>query len=89
MFARLKALFEKKPKPSTWRHLSSVEKDDLIEELIAKLDELDQNNELLIKELGELAAYCDKCEGNKLQYCMKCNGTGIVKKNRLMDWPWQ
>ena len=89
MLNKLKSLFKRKPKPDTWRHLSKEEKDILIEDLVLRLDNLEEDNELLKKELGELSSYCDKCEGSKLQYCLKCNGTGIVKKSRLIDWPWQ
>ncbi len=89
MLSKLKSLFKRKPKPKCWRNLSRDEKDSLIEELVIRLEDLEEDNALLKKEFGELSAYCDKCDGNKLQYCLKCNGTGIVKKSRLLDWPWQ
>lgn len=89
MLGKLKSMFKRKPKPDTWRYLSKDDRDELIQELLFRLKDIEEDNQLLIKELGEMSSYCDKCDGGKNNYCLKCKGSGIVKKSRLIDWPWK
>lgn len=58
-----------------------------IEDLISRIEELEEDMEILVNELGEMAAYCDKCD-NDGSNCFKCNGSGIVKRKQLFGWQW-
>lgn len=55
------------------------------EETLERLEEVENNIDLIIGEIGELAAHCDKCESRG---CTKCNGTGVVTRKQLFGWPW-
>ena len=60
-----------------------------IDELFERVNTLETDVSLLIEELGEVATYCDKCDGrNAIVQCFKCNGTGLVKRKQLITWPW-
>ena len=87
MWEKIKGLFRRQR--GVWRGRSKDEKEFLINELLDRLESVEQNIELLVKQVGEIASYCDKCDGSKITYCMKCSNTGIVRKDRLKDWPWQ
>jgi len=85
---KLKDLLGIKPKSDTWSNLSRYEKDCAMDDLLERLEVLEDDNQSLITELGDISAYCDKCEGSKTVHCLKCEGTGIVKKKQLLNWPW-
>lgn len=55
--------------------------------LIDRIDSLENDLDLLIEEVGEIATYCDKCEENSSE-CFKCKGTGVIKKKQLCGWQW-
>ena len=55
------------------------------EEILGDIQELDATVTNLVEEVGNMATYCDKCSG---QGCFKCNGSGVVRRNQLMRWPW-
>lgn len=88
MLNKIKSLFKKKEK-GIWVGLDKVEQEILIENLITRILDLEEDRLLLINEIGEMPTYCDKCDVNRAHNCIKCGGTGIVKKNRLMSWNWQ
>lgn len=59
------------------------------EELLERIESLETDRDMLIEELGDIASYCDKCDGGSVtDRCFKCNGTGVVRKKQLMSWPW-
>ena len=84
---KLKNIFKKKT--GIWIGTSDRQKEELVNELIDSLSNLEHDVKLLINQVGNISAYCDKCDGTKLGFCLKCSNTGIVQKNRLKDWPWQ
>lgn len=55
--------------------------------MLERLATLEEDNQMLIEELGNSIAWCDKCGGSGDQ-CLKCSGTGLVQRKYLMDWPW-
>ena len=87
MLERIKSIFARRK--GNWRGKSKEDKEELISEVLDRLNGIEQDIILLIQQVGEIASYCDKCDGNKTVYCMKCDNTGIARKDRLRNWPWQ
>lgn len=76
----------KKSQPR-WRDLNRNDKDILIETLEDRVEELEGILSKLIEDFGEIATYCDKCNGIA-HGCFKCKETGIVQRKQLFSWPW-
>lgn len=50
-----------------------------------RLEDIENNIQLLIEEIGEVGVLCDKCGG---EGCFKCGNSGVVKRKQLFGWPW-
>lgn len=87
MWEKFKSLFQRNQ--GVWRGTNREQKEELVLEILDRLDEIEHNISLLIQQVGEIASYCDKCDGGKSGYCIKCDNTGIARKDRLRAWPWQ
>jgi len=57
------------------------------EHLLIRIEELEENVNELIFELGELSSYCDKCNGEG-GACFKCKGSGIMQRKQGHRWQW-
>lgn len=62
-------------------------KTEILLDLIDRIQALEEDNEAMKLELGQIAVYCDKCSG-RIAGCLKCGGRGIITKSQLMSWKW-
>jgi hypothetical protein len=61
---------------------------DIIEPVVERIEELEDNQEFLINEISNSPTVCDKCGGSD-EDCFKCDGTGAVQRKYLCGWPWE
>ena len=57
-----------------------------LSDLVDRIENIEENQGIIIQELGLIDTNCDKCIGSPS--CIKCSGTGIVSNSTLMGWHW-
>jgi len=62
-----------------------------IDTLHSSFDEMQQDIKLIIYQMSETGAICDKCNNyNGVEsICWKCSSSGITRSRQLCDWPWE
>jgi len=83
----LKKKFSKKIEDPAWHQLNKLGKDELIDYLVSRVDDLEEAQAALAEEVGDMPTYCDKC-GQNGSNCFKCKGTGVIKRKQLFEWQW-
>lgn len=74
-----------------WTNMNMSEKNIIVENLYARVTELENNIEELVYYLSDVPTKCDKCfnyDHDSDEDCFKCENSGIIRKSQLMGWVW-